>query len=70
MEALAGEQGKKLGELAQAGELREQNAAVAQEKAQREAQPDFAAANQLLRERTGGDAAQAAAAIIDKELGL
>ena len=70
LEALAGEQGRKLGELVQAGEVRERNAALAQEKARREAQPDYAAANNLLRERTGGDPAQAASAIIDKELGL
>lgn len=70
LEALAGEQGKKLGELVRAGDLRERNAALAQEKATQEAQPDYAAANQLLRERTGGDPAQAAAAIIDQELGL
>jgi len=70
LEELAGEQGKKLGELVQAGELRERNAALALEKARQEAQPDYAAANQLLRERTGGDPAQAAAAIINQELGL
>ncbi|RQO51551.1 hypothetical protein [Pseudomonas sp. KBW05] len=67
---LTGEQGKKLGELVLAGELRERNAALAQEKAAQEARPDYAAANQLLRERTGGDPAQTAAAIIDQELGL
>ncbi|NWF07925.1 hypothetical protein HX810_09645 [Pseudomonas salomonii] len=70
LEALAVEQGRKLGELALASELRERNAALAQEKARQEAQPDYAAANNLLRERTGGDPAQAASAIIDKELGL
>jgi hypothetical protein len=70
LEALAGEQGRKLGELVQAGADRELSAAVAQEKAAQLAQSDFAAANQLLRERTGGDPAQAAAAIIDQELGL
>lgn len=70
LEALAVEQGRKLGELVQAGELRERNAALAQEKARQEALPDYAAANNLLRERTGGDPAQAASAIIDKELGL
>jgi hypothetical protein len=64
------EQSRKLGELVQAGELRERNAALAQEKARQEARPDYAAANNLLRERTGGDPAQAARAIIDKELGL
>lgn len=70
LEALAGEQGRKLGELVQAGDLRERTAAQAQAKAAQEAQPDYAAANQLLRERTGGDPARAAAAIIDQELGL
>lgn len=70
LETLAGEQGKKLDELVRAGELRERNATLAQEKARQEAQPDYAAANQLLRGRTGGDPAQAAAAIIDQELGL
>ena len=70
LEALAGEQGRKLGELVQAGELRQRNAVLAQEKARQEAQPDYAAANKLLRERTGGDPAQAASAIIDRELGL
>ena len=70
LEALAGEQGRKLVELVQAGDLRERTATQAQAKAAQEAQPDYAAANQLLRERTGGDPGQAAAAIIDQELGL
>lgn len=70
LELLAGEQGKKLGELVQAGKARELAATLAQDKAAQEAQPDFEAANQLLRGRTGGDPAQAAAAIIDQELGL
>lgn len=70
LEALAGEQGKKLGELVLAGESRERNAALAQEKANQESQPDYAAANQLLRDRTGGNPALTAAAIIDQELGL
>ena len=67
---LAGEQGRKLGELVQVGKDREIAAALGQEKARQESQSDYAAANQLLRERTGGDPAQAAAAIIDQELGL
>lgn len=70
LESLAGEQGRKLVELVQAGDLRERTATQAQAKAAQEARPDYAAANQLLRERTGGDPAQAAAAIIDQELGL
>lgn len=67
---LTGEQGRKLGELVLAGELRERNATLAQKKASQEAQPDYAAANQILQERTGGDPAEAAEAIIDQELGL
>ena len=67
---LTGEQGRTLGELVLAGELRERNATLAQEKASQEAHPDYAAANQILRERTGGDPAEAAEAIIDQELGL
>ncbi|MBC3254413.1 hypothetical protein HU733_02815 [Pseudomonas paralactis] len=70
LEALAGEQGRKLGELVLAGDLRERTATQVQAKAEQEAQPDYAAANQLLRERTGGDPAQAAEAIINQELGL
>lgn len=70
LEALAVEQGRKLGDLVQAGHLRERNAALAQEKARQESQPDYAAANKLLRERTGGDPAEAAGEIIDLELGL
>jgi hypothetical protein len=70
LELLTGEQRRKLGELVQAGNARELAAVQAQERAAKEAQPDYAAANQLLRDRTGGDPAQAAAAIIDQELGL
>jgi hypothetical protein len=67
---LTDEQGRKLGELVQAGELRERAAALALEKARAEAQPDYAAANRLLRERTGGNQCVAAESIIDQELGL
>lgn len=70
LEALACEQGRKLGELVLAGETRERAAVLAQAQAKKEAQPDYAAANQLLRERTGGAPANAAASIIDQELGL
>lgn len=70
LETLAGEQGRKLGDLVLAGELRERNAALAIAKAKEDSQPDYAAANKLLRERTGGDPAEAAASIIDQELGL
>ncbi|AXP04240.1 hypothetical protein DZG01_15075 [Pseudomonas fluorescens] len=70
LEALAGEQGRKLGELVQAGELREKAAALAQAAADEAAKPDYAAANRLMRERTGGDQCVAAGAVIDQELGL
>ena len=70
LETLAGEQDRKLGELVLAGEVRERSAALAIAKAKEDAQPDYAAANNLLRERTGGDPAKAASSIIDQELGL
>ncbi|SFW77276.1 hypothetical protein SAMN03159439_04624 [Pseudomonas sp. NFACC04-2] len=70
LEGLAAEQGRKLGELVQAGELRERAAALAQEKARDEARPDYAAANRILRERSGGDQCSAAETVIDQELGL
>ena len=70
LETLAGEQGRKLGELVLAGELREQDVVLASAKAKEDAQPDYAAANKLLRERAGGDPAEAVASIIDQELGL
>lgn len=70
LEVLAGEQGRKVGELVAAGELRERNAAQAVAKAKEEAQSDYAAANRLMQERAGGDPAEAASSIIDQELGL
>lgn len=70
LEALAGEQGRKLGDLVLAGREREQRAAQAQADAREVAQGEYAAANRLLQERTGGDHCAAAAAIIDQELGL
>lgn len=70
LEALAGEQGRKLGELVLAGDERARQAAQAVADAKELAKPDYAAANRLLQERTGGEPAQAAAAIIDLELGL
>ena len=70
LETLAGEQGRKLGELVLAGDQRARQAAQAVADAKELAKPDYAAANRLLQERTGGDPVQAAAAIIDLELGL
>ena len=70
LEEFAAEQGRKLGDIVAAGELRERNAAQAIAKSKEEAGADYAAANRLMQERTGGDPAEAAASIIDKELGL
>ena len=70
LKSLAGEQGRKLGELVAASDERARQAAQAVADAKELAKPDYAAANRLLQERTGGDSAQAAAAIIDQELGL
>lgn len=70
LEALAGEQGRKLGDLMLAGRERERHAAQAQADAQELAKHDYSAANRLLQERTGGDPAPAAESIIDQELGL
>ena len=70
LEVLAGEQGRKLGELVSAGELRERNAAQAIARAKGEAVSDYAAANRLIQERTGGDPVEAAVSLIDQELGL
>ncbi|QZI68658.1 hypothetical protein K5F93_19915 [Pseudomonas protegens] len=70
LEALAGEQGRRLGDLVLAGQERERHAAQAQADAKELAQHDYSAANRLLQERTGGDPAPAAETIIDQELGL
>jgi hypothetical protein len=70
LETLAGEQSRKLGELVTASDERARQAAQAVADAKELAKPDYAAANRLLQERIGGDPAQAAAAIIDQELGL
>lgn len=70
LEELAGEQGRKLGELVAAGELRERYAAKAIARAKEEAAADYAAANRLMQERTGGDPVEATVSIIDQELGL
>ncbi|EIM16221.1 hypothetical protein [Pseudomonas chlororaphis] len=70
LEALVVEQGRKLGDLVLAGQEREQRAAQAQADARELAKTDYAAANRLLQERTGGDQCAAATAIIDQELGL
>jgi len=68
--ALTGEQNAALAGMAQAAKKREEGAALAASKAKEAAKSDYAAANRLLQERTGGDPASAAESIIDQELGL
>ncbi|WP_219097750.1 hypothetical protein [Pseudomonas sp. UMAB-40] len=68
LEALAAEQGQKLGELVLRGSEREELAKKAQTEARDKAQPVYAEANRLLRERTGGDPCSAATVVIDQEL--
>ena len=70
LETLAGEQGRKLGDLVLAVNERARQAAQAVADAKELAKSDYSAANRLLQESTGGDPVQAAAAIIDQELGL
>ncbi|MBM3106202.1 hypothetical protein IIE18_13760 [Pseudomonas sp. V1] len=67
---LATEQGKALGDLTLAANERQAKAELAVKGAQASAQADYAAANRLQQERTGGDQSEAATAIIDMELGL
>ena len=70
LEALAAEQGLKLGELVLAGNERQARVELAVKEAAARAQDDFAAANRLQQERTGGDECAAATSVIDQELGL
>ncbi len=67
---LATEQGKAMGDLTLAANERRARAELAVKDAQAGAQADYAAANRLQQERAGGDQCEAAASIIDKELGL
>lgn len=67
---LAQEQGKALGDLKLAEQARQERAEQAVAQAKAGAQHDYAAANRLQQERTGGDACAAATSVIDKELGL
>ncbi|WP_296267493.1 hypothetical protein [Pseudomonas sp. UBA6562] len=70
LEALAGEQGKALGDLQLAARQRQSSAEKAVDEAKASAYADYQAANRLQQERTGGDQCAAATSIIDKELGL
>jgi hypothetical protein len=70
LSGLAAEQGKALGDLTLAAEVRQAGAEQAVGKAKASAEVDYAVANRLQQERTGGDQCAAAISIIDKELGL
>lgn len=67
---LAQEQGRALGALTLAANERQARVELAVKDAQAGAQVDYAAANRLQQERTGGDQCVAAGSIIDQELGL
>nr|WP_175586388.1 hypothetical protein [Pseudomonas sp. CM27] len=67
---LAQEQGKALGDLTLATNARQAGADKAVGDAKASAGIDYAAANRLQQEHTGGDQCAAASSIIDKELGL
>lgn len=70
MAGLAQEQGKALGALTLAANERQAMAKQAVDEAAASANGDFATANRLQQERTGGDECAAATSTIDKELGL
>ena len=67
---LATEQGKAIGDLMLAATARQAAAEQAVSEAKARAEYDYAAANRLQQERSGGEQCAAATSIIDKELGL
>lgn len=70
LEALTAEQGRELGRFTLAGDERQARAEQAIKAAAGQAQSDYATANRLQQERTGGDQCSAAVLIIDREFGL
>jgi hypothetical protein len=68
--SLAQEQGKALGDLTLAANERQVRSEQAVGEAKASADLDYASANRLQQERTGGDQCAAANSIIDTELGL
>lgn len=70
LSGLAQEQGKALGDLTVAANERHARAEQAVIEAKAGAQAEYAAANRMQQERTGGEQCAAATSIIDKELGL
>ena len=70
LSGLAAEQGKALGDMVLAASARQVSAVQAVSEAKDSADIDYATANRLQQERTGGDQCTTATSIIDKELGL
>ncbi|ALZ84525.1 hypothetical protein APT59_10040 [Pseudomonas oryzihabitans] len=70
LEGQVGQQNLALADLRRAIDDRAAKALADQQLAAKAASEDYQAANRLQQERTGGDPASAASAIIDKELGL
>ena len=70
LEGQVGQQNQALADLRLATEKRAREAEPIQRQAAKAAGEDYQAANRLQQDRTGGDPAAAASAIIDKELGL
>ncbi|ONN70638.1 hypothetical protein BVL52_20600 [Pseudomonas oryzihabitans] len=70
LEGQVGQQNQALADLRLAAEKRSKDAEPIQQQAAKAAGEDYQAANRLQQERSGGDPAATAAAIIDKELGL
>ncbi|BBP81179.1 hypothetical protein PHLH8_08210 [Pseudomonas sp. Pc102] len=70
LESSVGEQNARVAQLRAEAEQRQQAAAQAQQQARQEAAGDYAAAQRLQQDRIGGDQCAAAMTVIDQELGL
>lgn len=70
LESAVAEQNARVAQLRAEAEQRQQVAAQAQQEARKVAAGDYAAAQRLQQERIGGDQCTAAATVIDRELGL
>lgn len=70
LESAVGEQNARVAQLRAEAEQRQQAAAQAQQEARQAAAGDYAAAQRLQQERIGGDQCAAAEAVINRELGL
>lgn len=70
LESALGEQNARVAQLRAEAEQRQRAAAQAQQEARKAAAGDYAAAQRLQQERIGGDQCAAAEAVINRELGL